>query len=125
MTPTPIFTDSIEFVRTGEFSLDALGDYHCSTVTRPTIRYRVYIRAKNSPLDARGFLFDQLDCPAFFTSIGSTELSCERLAKFCCSSLYQVIIAENPALQIELMELTLTPEPFEVSITQKLEVAWP
>ena len=69
-------------------------------------------------LDGRGFLFDQLDCPQYFTALVSTDLSCELLTSKACTDLYQTASKENPHLHITYMSVTLSPEPFEVSITK-------
>jgi hypothetical protein len=64
--------------RSGQFTIETRGAYHCTTESRPALRYEV--RASGDSLDSRGFLLDQLDIPKYFDSIRETSDSCELLA---------------------------------------------
>lgn len=114
-----MFTETLEFDRRGEFSLDTTGEYHCSTMAHPRIKYRVFIRATCDVLDERGFMLDQLDCPRYFNSIQTTNLSCELLTEKACRDLWGICLGENAKLVISHMEVSLSPEPFEITITKR------
>lgn len=117
--PRPVFTGKlVEFDRQGEFQIETFGEFHCSTLDHPRIRYHVHIDAADDSLDQRGFLFDQLDCPTYFDQIRRSDLSCELLARKTVTDLAAMILRENPHAHIVQITTTLSPEPFDVDVTE-------
>ena len=108
----------VEFDRRGEFQIETFGEFHCSTLPEPHIKYHVHIDAADDSLDSRGFLFDQLDCPSYFNGIKRSSLSCEKLARKAVEDISRTVLQENPHLKIIQINVTLSPEPFEAEVTE-------
>ena len=117
-TDSPFKGRLVEFDRMGEFQIETFGDFHCSTLPRPRVQYHVHIDATDESLDQRGFLFDQLDCPTYFDHIGRSDLSCELLARKAAQELSGMILKENPHATLLQITVLLSPEPFEVKVTE-------
>lgn len=67
----------------GEFEVIVKGQNHCGIDDEPrkAFRYEVDIFYPPDALDERGFLLDNLTFRSYFSSIGETDMSCERLAQ--------------------------------------------
>jgi hypothetical protein len=115
--------------RAGEFAVQLYGDNHCGVqaATKPMkvdnkwvsalpIKYEMECECK-ATLDARGFLFDQINVDNFFQSIKMTKLSCEQFAIDCARKLWRMILKENPDCSIIAMKLSLSPAPHAASMT--------
>lgn len=106
-------------IRRGSFIHRAAGPHHCGTKRRFTINYKVEVRCDGESLDERGFLFDQLNVARLFLRMGEeySELSCEEMARALTKALVSQCETENPQVLIHYASVTLSPEPFEASIT--------
>jgi hypothetical protein len=104
--------------RQGEFSLKTTGNRHCGTFTneRLWIKYHLICECENI-LDRRGFLFEQVNVDNFFQRLERTTLSCENLTIACCRKLKTLIRKDNPVCKIRSMKLTLSPYPYQASMT--------
>jgi hypothetical protein len=102
--------------REGLFSIRATGPNHCGTQELLGLRYSVKVECA-ATVDARGFLFDQINIDSFFQKIKATQLSCEQFAIDCSRKLWKTIMKENPDCIIRRLEVTLSPEPFAASMT--------
>jgi hypothetical protein len=104
--------------RSGEFWVQTYGRNHCGLDKDLQVRYRMLCEC-STKLDARGFLFDQINVDAYFQSIKRSSLSCERLTMRSVKELVKAIKQENPVCCIHRMELTLSPAPFKASMTYR------
>lgn len=104
--------------RQGEFSVRTTGDSHCGTFTndRLWIKYHLICECENI-LDPRGFLFEQVNVDKFFKNMKRTTLSCEKLTISSCKKLATLIRKDNPVCKIRSMKLTLSPFPYQASMT--------
>lgn len=103
--------------RTGAFLISTFGDTHCGTVENLQVYYDFKTTVSADSIDARGFLFDQMNVKRFFDSLKSTSLSCELLTLSCARQLLKLIRTENTELKVFNMSLTLRPAPFEAGMT--------
>lgn len=112
--------------RQGEFEVFTTGDSHCGTLTNQflPIKYHMICECENV-LDPRGFLFEQVNVDKFFKKMKRTTLSCEKLTISCCKKLVTLIRKDNPRCQIRSIKLTLSPHPFQASMTYSVEPAKP
>jgi len=108
--------------RQGDFKIFTTGDSHCGTLTNDflPIKYRVTCICENI-LDKRGFLFEQVGVDSFFKGMKRTHLSCERLTISCCKKLVSLIRKDNPVCRIRSIELTLSPWPYQASMTYSVK----
>jgi hypothetical protein len=104
--------------RTGDFVLAVFGNSHCGVQKNLKMRYAVRCEC-SAKLDARGFLFDQINVDNFFQKIETTGMSCEELAIYCTAALMDDIKRENPLCEIRKMSLTLSLEPYLASMTHE------
>jgi hypothetical protein len=74
----------------GSFTVEVHGEYHCGPNhdSPKEFTYEVEIHYPEEALDENGFLLDNLFCGRYFNSLGSTELSCERLARKAAMDLH-------------------------------------
>lgn len=112
--------------RSGEFNIFTTGDSHCGTFTNQNlqVRYTMVCECENI-LDPRGFLFEQVNIDNFFKNMKRTTLSCEKLTISCCKKLVTLIRKDNPACRIRSIKLTLSPFPFQASMTYSVELPRP
>lgn len=106
--------------KSGQFVVKTFGPNHCGTQPVQSIRFSVRIKADGADLDARGFLFDQLEIQTYFDSIHRTSLSCERLAEASIASLRRLVTRENSRLHVEYVYVSLSPDPY----TAMIECEW-
>lgn len=104
--------------RQGEFEIFTTGDSHCGTMTDQylPVKYHMVCECENV-LDERGFLFEQVNVDRFFQNLKSTKLSCELLTIDCCKKLVALIRKDNPVCKVRSIKLTLSPSPFQASMT--------
>lgn len=104
--------------RQGEFQIYTYGDSHCGTLTNQflPVKYHMVCECENI-LDPRGFLFEQVGVDNFFKNLKKTNLSCERLTISCCKKLVALIKRDNPICKVRSIQLTLSPHPFQASMT--------
>jgi hypothetical protein len=114
----PKFEKLLTMNRQGEFSIFTTGDSHCGTMTDQflPVKYHMVCECENV-LDERGFLFEQVNVDKFFKGLQSTKLSCELLTISCCNKLVELIRKDNPACKVRSIKLTLSPSPFQASMT--------
>lgn len=112
--------------RQGEFSILTTGDSHCGTLTNQNlpVKYHMICECENI-LDNRGFLFEQVGVDNFFKKMKRTTLSCEKLTISCAKRLVTLIRKDNPKCKIRSIELTLSPFPFQASLTYSVKPAVP
>lgn len=110
--------------RQGEFEILTVGDSHCGTFTNQylKVKYHMICECENI-LDPRGFLFEQVNIDNFFKNMKRTKLSCERLTISCCKKLVTLIRKDNPVCKIRSIQLTLSPFPFQASMTYSVAPA--
>jgi hypothetical protein len=110
--------------RQGDFTILTTGDSHCGTLTNQylPVRYTMVCECENV-LDKRGFLFEQVNVDKFFKNMTRTTLSCEKLTISCCKRLVTLIKKDNPSCRIRSIKLTLSPHPFQASMTYSVEPA--
>ena len=108
--------------RQGDFKILTTGDSHCGTLTNQMldVKYHMICECENI-LDSRGFLFEQVGVDQFFKNMKRTKLSCERLTIACCKKLVTLIKKDNPVCRIRSIKLTLSPWPFQASMTYTVE----
>lgn len=105
--------------REGKFWMTASGPNHCGSYPdgqELQIDYLLLVECQAS-LDQRGFLFDQLSVKEYFESINRSTLSCEKLVMRCARDLVKMILKENPDCKLNSVHLTLSPDPFEASMS--------
>ena len=104
--------------RQGEFQIYTYGDSHCGTLTNQflPVKYHMVCECENI-LDPRGFLFEQVGVDQFFKGLKKTRLSCEKLTIACCKKLVTLIKEDNPICKVRSIKLTLSPHPFQASMT--------
>lgn len=109
--------------RQGEFKIRTIGDKHCGTFTNQDmwVKYHMICICDNV-LDPRGFLFEQVNVDKFFQNMKRTTLSCEKLTISCCKKLVTLIRKDNPVCKIRSIELTLSPFPYQASMTYTSEL---
>lgn len=118
----PKFNKILTMNRQGEFQVFTTGDSHCGTLTNQylPIKYHMICECENI-LDTRGFLFEQVGVDQFFKRMKRTTLSCEKLTISCCKKLVTLIRKDNPVCRIRSIKLTLSPHPFQASMTYSVE----
>jgi hypothetical protein len=120
----PKFQKLLTMNRQGEFEIYTTGDSHCGTLTDQylPVKYHMVCECENV-LDSRGFLFEQVNVDKFFKSLRSksTKLSCEKLTIACCKQLVSLIKKDNPVCKVRSIKLTLSPHPFQASMTYSVE----
>lgn len=110
--------------RQGEFSIFTTGDSHCGTLTNQFLPVRYHMICEcEKVLDTCGFLFEQVNVDKFFKNLKRTKLSCERLTISCCKKLVTLIKKDNPICRVRSIKLTLSPSPFQASMTYSVELA--
>lgn len=84
--------------RHGGFLLQQKGKNHCG-IKKPhcaiDVLYEVWIVCDKRSIDSRGFIVDQINIHNYFKQIGSSSLSCERLAVHAVFDIYHMIQQEN------------------------------
>lgn len=118
------FVKTLTMNRSGEFQVFTTGDSHCGTLTNQVlpVKYHMICECDNI-LDPRGFLFEQVNVDKFFKKMKRTTLSCEKLTISCCKKLVTLIRKDNPVCRIRSIKLTLSPYPFQASMTYSVEPA--
>lgn len=106
-----------EMSRAGEFAIDTKGNFHCGTESHQPMKYSLVVKCSGGSLDSRGFLFDQVGVQKYFDAKKSVSISCERWAEESTAALFTAIRRENPGAEVESMALTLSPHPYQASIT--------
>jgi hypothetical protein len=108
--------------RQGEFEIYTYGDSHCGTLTNQflPVKYHMVCECENI-LDPRGFLFEQVSVDQFFKGLKKTRLSCEKLTISCCKKLVALIKKDNPICRVRSIQLTLSPAPFQASMTYSVK----
>lgn len=114
------FVQEWELTRVGQFTVRTFGRFHCGTKDVLKVNYNLKVVCGDNSLDTRGFLFDQTKVQALVDSIQATSESCELFCKTVAKAIYKQILTENSACDITLFELSLSPEPFQASITFRL-----
>lgn len=114
---TAVGLASFTLKRVGRFSVTTSGDNHCGTDNNLKIAYNLEVRCTADSLDARGFLFNQMDVDRWFQKQTSTALSCEQYTIFCGRAIYKLIRKDNPVCRIEVFRLTLSPAPHAAELT--------
>jgi hypothetical protein len=115
-------SNSLTIERAGQFRIATFGPNHCGTLPYLTVKYRMVCQCA-AKLDARGFLFDQVEVDRFFQRIERTDKSCEKLTMDSLTNLIAMIRKENPDCVINRMALTLSPEPFAASMTEVFDAS--
>lgn len=110
--------ETLTINRQGTFSIVTTGDRHCGTFTNNylSINYHMICICERT-LDPRGFLFEQVAVDQFFKKMKRTTLSCEKLTMSCCKKLVTMIRKDNPVCKIRSIQLTLSPFPYQASMT--------
>ena len=103
--------------RSGEFTINTFGQYHCGTSEVLGIKYHIKVVCGEDSLDQRGFLFDQVMVDQMFKSIKATSKSCEVFCKTCAQRVYKTIMQQNGGCKIHSLEVTLSPAPYAASLT--------
>jgi len=118
----PKFQKLLTMNRSGEFQVFTTGDSHCGTLTNQmlAVKYHMVCECENI-LDPRGFLFEQVNVDKFFKNMKRTTLSCEKLTISCAKRLVKLIKADNPVCQIRSIQLTLSPFPYQASMTYSVK----
>jgi hypothetical protein len=118
----PKFQKLLTMNRQGEFCVLTTGDSHCGTLTNQflPIKYHMVCECENV-LDSRGFLFEQVNVDKFFKNMKRTTLSCEKLTISCVKRLVTLIKKDNPTCRVRSIKLTLSPAPFQASMTYSVE----
>lgn len=108
--------------RQGEFQILTTGDSHCGTMTNQMlpVKYHMICECENI-LDPRGFLFEQVGIDNFFKKLKKTTMSCEKLTISCCKKLVTLIRKDNPICRVRSIQLTLSPYPFQASMTYSVK----
>ena len=120
----PKFNKILIMNRQGDFKILTTGDSHCGTLTNEhlPVKYQLICECENI-LDNRGFLFEQVSVDKFFKNMKRTTLSCEKLTISCCKKLVTLIRRDNPICRIRSIKLTLSPYPYQASMTYSVEPA--
>lgn len=114
------FVQEWELTRVGQFTVRTFGRFHCGTKDVLKVNYNLKVVCGEGSLDERGFLFDQTKVQALVDTITATSESCEMFCRTIAKAVYKQILTENSACDITLFELSLSPEPFQASITFRL-----
>jgi hypothetical protein len=112
---------SLTMRRENTFTFKTVGANHCGTSDTMTVKYTFTCTCTADSIDERGFLFDQLVIDQFFQGITKTEKSCEKLSIWSARELFKIILKQNGKCRIKTMELTLSPAPYQASMTFKYE----
>ena len=115
MTTNPTLT----MRRSGEFKvLPVEGTPHCGVShTLLDVRYTVVVVCSMESLDHRGFLFDQTNIDKYFQSLKTVSVSCEQFCIQAAEGLWSRITRENGTCQILSLSVTLSPAPYQASMT--------
>jgi hypothetical protein len=114
--------------RSGQVNWKVIGDHHCGPKSklRPDgtvpVRYTVEITCAPQ-LDQRGFLLDQamLDAWVQRQATIETALSCEALVVALADALLAKVQRDTPHCDVRGLIVTLSPAPFQASITAAYE----
>jgi hypothetical protein len=98
--------------------METTGEHHCGTSRYQAMRYKLEVTCTGD-LDGRDFLFEQLKVREFFEAPRREHRSCEKLARDWCADLLELINRDSPDCTVLAMNLTLSPAPFEASITYR------
>jgi hypothetical protein len=112
--------DSLTLVRTGKFGFITVGDKHCGMApagTRQECDYVVRVKCDPDTLDDKDFMFEQLVVQQYFDRIKRVRSSCEHLVMRIASELEDVILEENPDLEIYWIEVQVKAAPYAASMT--------
>ncbi len=76
----------------GVFSIHVAGENHCGPDHHSPreFSYEVVIEYRQNPLDARGFLLDNMSFAHFFARLGLTVQSCEILTQRCAEYFWHI-----------------------------------
>jgi hypothetical protein len=108
----------LTLTREGEFEAYITGLNHCGIKKHESVSFKYWVRCVCTPhLDARGFLFDQLTVHREFENLGSTRISCERLAMEMCDRVLEAIRVENKRCAVKSIDVEVSPEPFAATMT--------
>ncbi len=120
----PKLVKTLTMNRQGDFEILTVGDSHCGTLTNQFLKVKYHMICEcDNVLDPRGFLFEQVSVDNFFKKMRKTTLSCEKLTISCCKKLVTLIHKDNPVCRIRSIELTLSPFPFQASMTYSVKPA--
>ncbi len=112
----------LTLTRTGKFGFITVGHKHCGMApvgTRQECDYRVTVKCDPDSLDDRDYMFEQLIVQAYFDRIKRVRSSCEHLVMRIASELEDVILEENPDLDIYWIEVEVKAAPYAASMTFK------
>lgn len=107
----------------GNVMQKVFGPNHCGTQNHlhgGEIPLRYHIRLFcNARLDSHGFLVDNMTISDFMEAFAGvpTELSCERLTMEIARQMEARAMAEDPGLQLRGMSVSVSPEPFNATIS--------
>ena len=109
----------LKLEREGQFKIRTVpGTDHCGTLAAFDVKYHVKLETLRD-LDSRGFLADQTLIDRYFQNLSSrpVAVSCERLAEDSLRGVRSVLLADNPRLRIQTLDVTLSPAPFAARLT--------
>ncbi len=110
-------TITYDLERSGQFHIHTTGRNHCGTLSELDVKYTVEVSCLASELSPKGFMFDQVEVDHYFQGIGTTSLSCERLATKAAHDIRQLIKVENSHLIPIKLKVTLSPEPYAAKVS--------
>lgn len=109
--------------REGQVEWRVSGNNHCGPVAElrdgvMPVRYAAVVTCEPT-LDSRGFLFDQAALDLYMRRLATREttLSCEALVNHAAELLLAKIDRDVPTCRVVGLSLTLSPAPFQASIT--------
>lgn len=109
--------------REGQVEWRVAGENHCGPKAElrdgiMPVRYAAAVTCAPT-LDERGFLFDQAAVDMWMRRIAAreTRLSCEELVRSVAEQLLAKIARDVPTCRVVGLTLTLSPSPFQASIT--------
>lgn len=100
-----------QYVR-GLFTIAVTGPYHCGPdhTSPKEFGYEVTLHYPNDALDAEGFLQDNLEfiryTDEYFVNLGTTDLSCELLARKCALDLCGLSLACCKAVKASIWPIS-------------------
>lgn len=116
---------NLSIVRSGDVQWRVHGEHHCGPKSmlregRMPVRYSMTVTCEPT-LDERGFLFDQAMVDVWMRRQADrvTELSCEALVVAIARALMAKIERDVPHCRVIGLRLTLSPAPYQASVTAR------